>query len=287
MGDAGFPLLDAWDSPGDDTKLIRGGTGKLSRQKWSALPARALRWLRWRAHERLQPMNACRGVYPSFSAAELAAPGIKPVGYDAANSSKWYLSKLTGVSQEDYPVLFWLRSAFDDGRSVFEIGGHVGVAYYSFASLLVYPPDLIWTICDVPSIAEAGEALALERGRTNLRFVTSPTQVEGADIVLAAGALQYIDSPDLAGAIASFRRRPRHVLINTTPVYDGAAFITLQNIGSAYCPYRVFNRGEFVRSMETAGYLLVDSWRKERAFSVPGHPDKSFDHYSGFYFRSK
>ena len=249
-------------------------------------PTRILRALQRRLYDRLQPVNQFRGVYASFREARQAAPQIKGLGYDSANSSSWYLSKHETVQQEDYPVLFWLRTAFEGGRSVFEIGGHVGVAYYGFAQVLAYPAGLTWTICDVPSVVTSGEALARERGRTNLRFVTSSAEVEGADIVLAAGALQYVESPSLAETIASFRVRPRHVLVNTTPVYDGPAFITLQNIGSAYCPYRAFNRGEFVQSLENLGYSLVAAWQKDRAFRVPRHPDKSFDHYSGFYFRS-
>ena len=71
--------------------------------------------------------------------------------------------------------------------------------------MLSYPEEPIWTICDVPSIVAAGEALARERGRANLRFVTNPAQSEGADIVPAAGALQYVDCPSLAQTIASLR----------------------------------------------------------------------------------
>ena len=248
--------------------------------------ARILRWLKWRVLDRLQPLNAYRGVYASFAEAERAAPKVKPLGYDAADSANWYRGKLNAVSLEDYPVLFWLRAALEDSRSIFEIGGHIGVAYYGFARLLSYPRDLVWTICDVPTIVAAGEALALERGRTNIRFVTSPSSTEGADIVLACGALQYIDAPTMAGIIGAFRLRPKHVIVNTTPVYDGEAFITLQNIGSAYCPYRVFNRGEFVASLVRLGYSLVDTWQKERPFRVPGHRERSFDHYTGFYFRA-
>lgn len=248
-------------------------------------PSRLLRSLRRRWDDFRQPLNHFRGVYDSFAEAQRAAPRVKALGYDAFDSSRWYLNKHQEVRQEDYPALFWLRTAFEDSHSLFEIGGHVGVAYYGFAQVLSYPPDLTWTICDVPTVVAAGEALARERGRTNLRFVTSARQVEGADIVLAAGALQYVDTPSLAEALTGFSRRPRHVLINTTPVYEGPSFITLQNIGPAYCPYRAFNRQEFVGSLRDLGYSLVASWQKERLFRVPGHPDKSFDHYSGFYLR--
>jgi putative methyltransferase (TIGR04325 family) len=213
------------------------------------------------------------------------APTIKPLGYESAGSENWYRHKLESVSAEDYPVLFWLRSAFEDSRSIFEIGGHVGVAYYGFARVLQYPSGLTWTICDVPSVVASGQVLARRRGRTDLSFVTSPALVEGADIVLACGALQYVDSPSLAETIAGFRFRPKHVLINITPVYDGPAFVTVQNIGSAYCAYRVFNRQELLQSLQQLGYRVVDSWQKERSFRLPGYPERWFDHYSGFYLR--
>jgi putative methyltransferase (TIGR04325 family) len=242
--------------------------------------------VRVRVRDRMQPINAVRGVYGSFEEARRAAPRTKPVGYDAANAGDWYTDKLTGVQLEDYPVLFWLRQAFDDSRSVFEIGGHVGVAYYGFSKVLEYPPDLTWTILDVPSVMEAGEEMAHQRGRTNLRFATTEARaVEGADIVLAAGSLQYLEA-GLADIITGLRQRPKHVLVNITPVYKGSAFVTVQNVGNVYCAYRVFNREQFIGSLQSIGYRLVDSWAKPRQFRVPGHADKCFDEYSGFYFRS-
>jgi putative methyltransferase (TIGR04325 family) len=247
---------------------------------------RIVRSVRGRLFDSGAPLNSCKGVYSSFAEAMKAAPPSKPLGYDAANSANWYLGKLDSLLLEDYPVVYWLRSALQDSRTVFEIGGHIGEAYYGFSRVLPYPADLQWTICDVPTIAEAGRKLAHERGRTNLHFVTSLRETEGADVLLAAGALQYFEPRTLAEVIAPFRVRPRHILVNVTPVYDGPSFVTLQNIGSAYCPYRIFSRPEFVGALEQVGYTLVDSWRKDRALSIPGHPDKSFDHYSGFYFRA-
>jgi len=235
-----------------------------------------LRAAQRRVLDRVQPVNTFRGVYATFREAERAAPPTKPVGYDSADSADWYLKKLAGVQLEDYPVLYWLRSAFADSNSLLEIGGHIGVAYYGFSSVLQYPASLTWTILDVPSIAAAGEALARERGRTDVRFVTSLADTE-----------QYLDSPNISGTIAGLRVPPKHVLVNITPVYDGPAFVTLQNIGSVYCPYRIFNTRDFVSSLEGVGYELVDSWAKPRAFRVPSHPERSFDTYSGFYFRAR
>jgi putative methyltransferase (TIGR04325 family) len=230
-------------------------------------------------------MNAYRGVYSSFAEAQRAAPPTKPLGYDAAKSEGWYLSKLTGVQLEDYPVVYWLREAMADSRTLLEVGGHVGVAYYGFARLLAYPPGFRWTIWDVPSVVEAGKALARERGRTDVDFVSNPSEVKSADIILAAGSLQYIEHPTLDELIAALNPRPRHVLLNITPVGEGPEFVTLQNIGSVYCGYRIFSRSTLVGSMERLGYTLVDSWHKPRPFRVPGHPERSFDSFSGFYFR--
>src|SRR2546427_12831751 len=64
--------------------------------------------------DRLYPINAFLGVYKDFVEAERAAPRVKPLGYDLAGSEGWYQHKFTAVLLEDYPVLFWLRSAFLD-----------------------------------------------------------------------------------------------------------------------------------------------------------------------------
>lgn len=243
--------------------------------------------MRSRLFGRFETLNSCHGVFASFEEATRAAPPSKPLGYDAANSNNWYIGKLNTLSLEDYPVVFWLKEAFETGRSLFELGGHIGEAYYSFSRVIPYPADLSWTICDVPTIVKAGRALAEERGALNVEFVTDASQTAGADIYLACGALQYLDSPTPATTIAGFKIQPRHVIINTTPVYDGPSFVTLQNIGSAYCPYRIFSREELISTLGALGYDLVDSWQKERLFRIPRHPEKSFNHYSGFYFRKK
>jgi putative methyltransferase (TIGR04325 family) len=247
--------------------------------------SRVIDAIRVRVQDRMQPINEVRGVYRTFGEAERAAPRVKPVGYEAANAGDWYADKLTGVQLEDYPVLFWLSQALVHSRSIFEIGGHVGVAYYGFSQLLDYPADLTWTILDVPSVMAAGEDFARRRGRTNLRFATEGVGAgDGADIVLAAGSLQYLET-NLSDIIRGWRVRPEHLLINITPVYDGPAYVTVQNVGSVYCAYRIFNRQELVTSLEALDYALVDSWRKPRALRVPLHPERSFEYYSGFYFR--
>lgn len=253
----------------------------------SLTPGRVYNSVRRRIVNRVFPINALRGVYETFGEAAAAAPAVKPIGYDLAGSGSWYEEKFTGIGLEDYPVLFWLRDALPGCRALFEIGGHVGEAYYAFRRLLEYPPGLKWTVLDVPSIAREGTELAKRKGANGLLFTDGSQPFDPAEIVLAAGALQYFEKPVLVDAIRQMQRSPRHIIINSTPIYDGAAYITLQNIGSVYCPYRIFNRSELVDAIEREGYQLVDSWSKPRPVRIPRHPDKCFDAYSGLYFRRR
>jgi putative methyltransferase (TIGR04325 family) len=160
----------------------------------------------------------------------------------------------------------------------------MGEAYYGFSTVLEYPKDMTWTVMDVPSIAKAGALLASREKRTNIHFISSLDGYPGADVLLSTGALQYLDT-HLSNALAGMQTRPKHVLINFIPVYDGPSFVTVQNIGTAYCAYRVFNRNEFVDSLRALGFALIDSWKKPRAFDVLDDPERSFKHYTGFYFR--
>jgi putative methyltransferase (TIGR04325 family) len=79
--------------------------------------------------------------------------------------------------------------------------------------------------------------------------------------------------------------RPRHILIDQLPLYDGPRFVTLQNGGLVRYPQYVFNRSEYLRTIANLGYELVDSWDC-RNFSciVPFHPGRSVRAYTGLCF---
>lgn len=226
-----------------------------------------------------------RGVYPDREAATLSIPhNGKPVGYDNEAAAGYYREYLGTVASNDYPVMFWLRELLHHGK-VFEVGGHVGVAYYAYQRYLTHPAGLQWQINDTPAVCAAGRVLAVERGATNLSFSTDIADGNGADVFLAIGALQYLDS-SLADILGGYAVRPPHVLINMTPVTDGPSFHTVQNIGVAYCPYRIESRSELQMKMAALRYELVDTWINPGKFCrIALHPERSLDHYEGFYFR--
>ena len=232
-----------------------------------------------------RPMNALRGVYRDFGEAIRSAPRTKPLGYDHPVMAGMYRENLDRLDPLDYPVLYWMRPVIEQAGRVFDFGGHVGISYYGFQRHLPFPDSLSWTICDVPAVVLEGAELAQLRGTSQLHFTTRFAEADGVDILLAAGSLQYVEDGFLARALGQLREKPRHVIIQRTPLHDHRAFVTLQATGLAFCPYNVAHRATLIEGLTTIGYELVDSWTSPRMLEIPFHPECTLQHYSGLYFQ--
>ncbi len=244
-----------------------------------------------RAYERMFASDALygsfRGVFRSFDEARTSAPKSRGVGFDLPAFGHEFRERLSRVYPYDYPVLFWLRAILAPDVRVLDYGGHVGVHFYAYRKYLEYPPGLRWCVCDVPAVAAAGRALARERGESDaLTFTTDVRDADAHDVLIAAGSLQYVEKPGIAEALRSLARPPEHLLLNKLPLYDGDAFVTLQNAGPSFVPQHVFNREAFVGDLRAAGYELVDAW-EDRVHScrVPFEPHREVAQYSGLYLR--
>lgn len=225
------------------------------------------------------------GVYSNLEAALADAPKALEIGHDHAKLASRHKSEVGHIWPSDYPVLFWLRRLLPGSASIFDLGGNVGHHYYGFQRYLTYPDLLRWVVSEVPAVAEAGRAMAAEKGVRGLEFTTGCEAADGSDILLASGVLPFLDVP-LGESLSHLSRRPKHVLVNRTAIWDGPAFLTLHNLGMAVCPYRILNRPKFVASMAAAGYELEDSWENpEFSCYIPFHADRTVRSYSGFYFR--
>ncbi|ABA24432.1 conserved hypothetical protein [Trichormus variabilis ATCC 29413] len=236
-------------------------------------------------------LTACRGVYRNFPEALRATPKGAKAGYNQPEISKHpSAAKLTAAREanefnsQDYPILVWLASAFRNSSTVFDLGGNVGHAYYTSKKFLQYPHNLQWLVCDIPEVVNAGEELAKKGNNPGLSFTVDFSQAENSDILITCGTLQYIE-PSLAEMLNKLKKKPRHILINQVPFYDGETFITLQNIGYAFCPYKIQNRHEFIASLSAIGYELIDNWKLERSCAIPFHPERLVRNYQGFYLR--
>jgi putative methyltransferase (TIGR04325 family) len=180
-----------------------------------------------------------------------SAPTGRPTGFDVGGVAEQEIlrSRVDRIFPYDYPVLFWLRPLLVPGAVVFDYGGHVGVHFYAYGRVLEFPPGLTWTVCELPAVVEAGRTLAVEREAPSLRFTGSTAEASGADVLIASGVLQYVESPPLGELLAGLAEPPRHVFVNKLPLTDGEPFITLQHGGVHFPAVRVCNRDAFIDSI--------------------------------------
>ena len=229
-----------------------------------------------------------RGVFASFDEAQASIPAANVNGYDNKESAELYRERTRRVFINDYPMMHWLGRFFAEGaRNVFDIGGHIGIAYYAYQKYLAYPAELRWTVMDVPAVNAAGERWAKEHDPAGrLHFADDVDQASGADVLFAAGSLQYLRY-SLIEALQTMERRPRFLLLNSVPIHMRESYFTVQNIGTACCPYRVTAEREFLGGLSSLGYELQDRWENpQRSCIIPFHPERSLDRYFGFAFRS-
>ena len=235
-------------------------------------------------------MTLYHGFFRSFQEARAHAPRSKPIGYDNPDAANLYDERLARIFPSDYPVMFWLGRAFAEpspSKNVLDIGGHVGVAYYQFEQYLEYPTDSDWRLGG--DGRSGGRHAGPDPGRRarprHLSFTTDLASVSDVSLLLAAGSLQYIDE-SLSTMIARYWWGPRHIILNKLPLHSAESFVTLQSIGTAFCPYRIFNRDEFIQSAKGFGYEVVDEWQNaDMGCRIGSGSDRDIAAYSGLYFR--
>jgi len=270
-------------------KALLASPSTQSALEWTEGWLPPLRYLHKRIYERefarIVPWaRRFRGVYSTFEEAVRAAPPGKPVGYDNPGAAT-FMDTSGPLLPSDYPVLFWLEKVLADSRVLLDIGGYVGISYYTYRKYLQYPENLQWIIQDVPAVTAAGTEIARNQDSRGLSFTTDITPALRPQAVLAAGSLQFIEH-DFADLLRRMGALPAHLIVNKTPVTDLPGFVTLQDLGPAVCAYRIFNRAKLVQSVEALGYRLVDSWPNlDFSCRIPFHPDQTIPSYSGMYFK--
>lgn len=227
--------------------------------------------------------NLFFGVHGSWNEAEQAAREFGAVGYDHDSTVDLYVGH-TRKDQHDYPALYWILRSMQEGhRSVFDIGGNIGIKYLAFKESLAAWPDLLWRVQDVPAVVRHGRDLARERGEpARLEFTERLEDGDGVDLLYASGVLQYLPRT-LGEVLSGYRRLPRRIVINTTAVHAQHAFFTVNNIWTAYCPYRVQTQAGLIGGLTSLGYRLRESWiNADKRLELPYQPEYSLGHYSGY-----
>ena len=243
-----------------------------------------LRRMHWRSFCAASgPVRRFHGIYADFPSAERALAAGRLTGYDNEASAQRLAGDRLRICSFDYPVMFWLQKLLPSSHLLFDLGGHVGISYYGYRDYLDYPPTLQWMVCDLPAITALGQTIAAREATSALSFTNSLDALPAADILLAAGSLQFIAEP--FELLKSARGLPRHVLLNKVPLHDGAAAVTLHNFGAAMCAYHLFNRGDFLAGFAALGYRLVDEWlAPDLGCEIRLFPQYSIRAYTGCYF---
>jgi len=247
--------------------------------------------LRWQLQSFLDKENvgACFGVFRSFDDARAWLPRSEEFDH-AALAAEYVDIRAKRIFAYDYPVMWWLERAFEDGAcTVLDLGGSVGVHYYGYRRYLEMPAKLAWRVVEVPSMVGVGQALAIAKGASALAFTDDMRQALMAtpsDIWNASGALQYLEDARPGSLLRQCVVRPRHILLNKLPLYGGEDFVTTQNLGDGrFAPVHVYNRRRFIEDIEQFGYTLWDRWDvPERSLYLPGHPEKTIPGFTGLYF---
>lgn len=231
--------------------------------------------------------SAYFGVFKDFTEARAFLPPSRE--FDDAALAKDYVEVRTQrVFAYDYPVMWWLERAFARGATrVLDIGGSVGVHYYAYRRYFDMPQQLRWRIAEVPAMVEIGREMAKQQQAHPLEFTEHLEQaLDGADIWIAAGSIQYVEDARPSDLLERCKERPRHILLNKLPLYAGEDFVTTQNLGEGdFTPVHVWNRERFIQDIVAHGYRLHDQWEvPDRSLHLPDHPERSFPSFSGLCF---
>ena len=227
--------------------------------------------------------NLFHGVYQTWEEAEAAARVFGIAGYDNTESASIYDHRIR-LDQHDYPSLCWITRSMHEGlRSVFDIGGAIGIKFIAFQDALKPFPDVAWRVCDHRRHVAHGRELAKARGdEARLSFTSRLEDGDGFDLLFASGVLQYLPRT-LGDIVAGYSRRPRRIVINTTAIHPEFDFFTVNSIGTAFCPYRVQTQASLVRGLKAQGYRLRESWSNpDKPLTIPFRPEHSLRSYSGF-----
>jgi putative methyltransferase (TIGR04325 family) len=228
-----------------------------------------------------------RRPFDTMEEARAAAAKIGLGSHEEESNIQLHLKKGESARVSDYPVLFWLQKCLGSARRILDLGGNVGNLFYCYEKYLVFPPDLIWTVYDLPRTVSTGRELAKQRNATKLEFTHQLANLEKYDLLLISGSMHYLE-PSLLELLRGAGNRPRWVLINRVPLSQRHEFYTVQKDPHIAVGCRIEKFDSVVSGMNTLGYDLTDHWPvPDRSVSLPLFPSHSIHSYSGLFFTNR
>lgn len=258
------------------------GLGLLLRARHEWLARTSERWLFY-------------GVFDSYEAALAGQPRSSDLreGYQAPGIARLGEEAYATMRAFDYPVVYWLRECLEppaslaDRRSarVVDLGGHLGEKRRTWARYVEFIEQVEWVVCETRDAVEEAGRRDLAGGR--LSFTPDPGVIDGADLLIASGSLQYLPYA-VTDLLADMNSPPRSLLLNKVPLSSGPSFWTLQNLGHTSVPYRVFHGPDFLETLRRLGYELRDRWEVPGLYArVPFRPELGTRVNSGLFLQRR
>lgn len=253
-------------------------------------PCRSLLRLAGKSRVGLRLLNVMIGhrrLFRSFEEAWEWARRSTYAGHDHPDYIREHLFLSKSLRPSDYAALYWLLRINPNNISVFDFAGNVGNLFYSYYPYLKRAGELLdWTVFDLPRTLEEGREIAANRSAPGLSFEDSIRGFSEEQTLLVSGAFHYWET-SVREFIGQFPQRPRHVILNRTPVHETQpSFITIQHRGSYAVPCLVRNKKELASAFAAEGYVMIDQWPAlELSLEMPFLPNYTVPYYSGFYFR--
>jgi putative methyltransferase (TIGR04325 family) len=225
-------------------------------------------------------------AFNSFQEAESMARSLVAESHQHQDYSKLIMSA-KDARPSDYAVMFHMRSLNLKNSKIFDLGGNAGNLFYMFDRYLNLPLDCTWMIYDFPVWVEAGKKLAAERKEYRLQFTTKWDNASGVDILIASGSLYCFETP-FDQMINALEEKPKVILINRTPLISGPTKAAIQDGRLWMIACMLYNRAEFITSIEAIGYEVIDTWKSPEHFvKIIGKPESSAIPPTGIFFRLK
>jgi putative methyltransferase (TIGR04325 family) len=255
------------------TVLPQGKSTLREAVRWAARHAPLLRLLRRSGALNTLLLRGEGDLWGRFPTRDEAIRFLRPaqrLTYDDPQLASINVSHFSNIHAFDWPILFFLQRALsqDRVRRLTDFGGHVGVKFVAFRSMLEFPDEFVWQVVDVAAICA--------EGRRRLREAPVPLafyeRLEDApcDVLLCSGSLQYADKTP-SEVVASLPEPPSMVLLNKLPITDGPGFYTLDAIGTGRVPYRVYSASEDGLGLERLGYERMARWIAPHPHNVVRH----------------
>src|SRR5262249_44093725 len=132
------------------------------------------------------------GIYDTFDQAWADIPKARLKGWDHPEAASIWVDHVAPVRPSTYPVFFWLSQVLRENTTLIDYGGSIGLTYYGYRRRAAFPAGARWVVVELPELVAQGRRTAVQQQAADLQFATDLASVPAADVLLSAGALQFM-----------------------------------------------------------------------------------------------